>query len=415
MDKIKIQIPIEFKELFNPIYRIFAYWGGRASGKSYNVGLSLLLQGRQEKLRILCTRQIQNTIKDSVHKLLKDLIDKFEFTDYRITQDSIVNSVTGTEFIFKGLWRNISEIKSLEGIDRCWVEEAQNVTNEAIDILTPTIRKPGSQIIFTFNRFTDLDPVYVRFVQQKSDKYYEKKINYNVLERLGLLSQVIIEEIEFDKENKPDLYAHKWLGEPLSQGEHSAIPRDEIMRSMQRQITDEGQEVVGVDVARLGGDRIVLWKRKGLKSIGHQIYEKLRINETIDKVEEFVNFNRETKILVDDTGVGGGVTDGLIAKGYNVVAINFGASPADKDKYPNLISEAWFYLASIIKEIELPMDQDLLMELSTRQFKMNSKEQRCIESKDDYKKRGYRSPDVADSCIICYYNPQITEPDIHFL
>ena len=409
-----VDFVVQYKELFNPAWRIIAFWGGRSSGKSLQVALSLLLRGRQKQLRILCTRQIQNTIKDSVHKLLKDLINKYEWIDYKVTDDSIINRITGTDFIFKGLLRNIQEIKSLEGVDVCWIEEGQTVTDESINILTPTIRKEGSQIIITFNRFTDLDPVYVRYVLNPPPHTYQRKVNYDILEKLGLLSQVIKDEIEYDKENNPDLYAYKWLGEPLSQGEFSAIKREDILKSMSQQVSDEGQEVVGVDVARMGDDRIVLWKRKGLKTLGYKVYEKLRINETVDRIKAFVS-NKDTKILVDDTGVGGGVTDSLLAEQYNVIPINFGAEPADKDKYPNLISEAWFYLASIIKEIELPMDQDLLMELSTRRFKVDSRERRCIEGKADYKKRGYRSPDLADACIICYYNPQIIEPDIHFI
>ena len=161
MEKTKIQIPKEFEELRNPQWRNIAFWGGRSSGKSRNAASTALILGREKKLRILCTRQIQNTIRDSVHKLLKDLINKYELNDYKVTDDAIINQITDTEFIFKGLLRNIQEVKSLEGVDICWVEEAQTVTDESLDILTPTIRKEGSQLWFTFNRFTELDPVYV--------------------------------------------------------------------------------------------------------------------------------------------------------------------------------------------------------------------------------------------------------------
>jgi len=413
MEKVRIQLLSEFKELFNPNWRYIIYYGGRNSGKSWHAGLSLLLRGRDQKLRILCTREIQKTIKDSVHKLLKDLIEKYEFNDYQVTNDSIVNLVSGTEFFFKGLRQNINEIKSTEGIDICWVEEGQAITNHSLDVLVPTIRKPGSQIIVTFNRFTDLDPIYVRFVMNKTEKTYIKQINYDALEKVGLLSDTIKREIEEDKKF-PDKFAHVWLGEPLSQGEFSAIPRDEILKAMQREIEDEGQVEVGVDVARMGEDKTIFWKRKGLKTLNYQALRHKRIPETCDLLESFVD-NKEVKLKVDDTGVGGGVSDEMIKRGYNVVAINFGGEPQDKDKYPNLISEAWFYLASIIKNIQLPMDQGLLMELSTRQWKQDIKGRRCIESKKDYKKRGYKSPDMADACIIAYYNPQIIEPDIHFI
>jgi len=365
------------------------------------------LQGREKKLRILATREIQNTIKDSVLRLLADLIELYNFTDYEVQRDVIINRITGTEFLFKGLRLNINEIKSTEGIDKCWVEEAQAVTDKSLDILAPTIRKPGSQIIFTFNRMLELDPVYVRYVQNKPPSTYVKKVNYDVLDNLGLLPDVVKLEIEADRPN-PSVFAHKWLGEPIGQTERSIISRESILEAMRREVEDDGQEEIGVDVARMGGDRTVLWKRKGLKTLDYSIHHKLRTTEVCDVIEQFSGFNKETLIKVDDTGVGGGVTDELIKREYNVMPINFGGEPMDKDKYPNWISEAWFYMSEIMPSIQLPMHSDLLMELSTRQWQQDTKGKRRVESKLEYKKRGFRSPDIADACIICYYTPTVT-------
>lgn len=402
--KTKIQIPTEFRELFNERWRNIVYYGGRSGGKSRAVGEALLVRGRQARKRILCTREVQNTIRDSVHKLLKDLIEKYEFEDYEVLKDSITNRITGTEFIFRGLRHNITEIKSLEGVDICWVEEAQSITENSLDILTPTIRKPGSQIIFTFNRLTELDPVYVRYVMNKAPNTYAKKVNYDVLDKLGLLPDVIKDEIDMDKDT-PALFAHKWLGEPLGQAEFSIINRSEILEAMQREMEDDGAEVIGVDVARMGGDRTVFWKRKGLQTKDFKVYSKLRTTEICDLLEEFAGHNKGTLLKIDDTGVGGGVTDEMIKREYNVMPINFGGEPMDKDKYPNWISEAWFYMSEIMPSIQLPMNNDLIMELSTRQWHQDTKGKRRVESKIEYKKRGFRSPDIADACIICYYTP----------
>lgn len=132
------------------------------------------------------------------------------------------------------------------------------------------------------------------------------------------------------------------------------------------------------------------------------MYTKKRTTEVCDLLEPWVEFNKEILIKVDDTGVGGGVTDELIRRGYNVKPINFGSVAQDEQKYPNWISEAWFHMREIMDEAELPNDSELIMELSTRQWKMNAKGKRQVESKDDYKKRGFRSPDLADAAIICY-------------
>ena len=401
--KTKVQILSTFKDLFNPEWRNIVYYGGRASGKSHAVAQALLIRGRQGKLRILCTREMQNTIKDSVHKLLADLIDKYGFTDYEVQRDTIINRITGSEFIFKGLKHNINEIKSTEGVDICWVEEAQSITDASLDILTPTIRKPGSQIIFTFNRFNELDPVFVHYVLKKPAKTMVKKVNYDVLERAGLLPDVIKTEMENDRAD-PGLFAHKWEGEPLAQGEFSIIPRVEILNAMKRTIEDDGSIIIGVDVARMGDDRTVFWKRKGLKTLEFKVYQHKRTTEVCDLLEQFAASDKTIDIKVDDTGVGGGVTDEMKKRGYNVIAINFGGRPNNMNKYPNLISEAWFELSENITDVELPMNNDLIMELSTRQWHQDNKGKRAIETKQEYKKRGFRSPDLADACIICYYS-----------
>lgn len=402
--KIKVQLPTEYRELFNPEWRYIIFYGGRGSLKSHSVARSLLIRGRQSKLRILCTRELQKSIKDSVHKLLSDLINEYEFTDYEVLKDTITNTVTGTEILFTGIRNNTNEIKSMEGIDICWVEEAQSITEASLDILTPTIRKEGSQIIFTFNRLTELDPVYVKYVIKKPPKTYVAQVNYDVAEKLGWIPDVLRLEIEDDKQY-PDIFAHKWLGEPISQAEKAILNRNFVLEAMKREIEDDGQEIVGADIARMGGDRIVFWKRKGLQTKDYKVYQKLRTPDTCDLLEQFVDFNKEVEIRIDDTGVGGGVTDEMMKRGYNVVAINFGGTPIDKDKYPNWISEAWFYLSTILSDIQLPFNSDLLMELTTRQWQQDNKGKRKVESKDDYKKRGFRSPDLADACIICYAQP----------
>lgn len=405
-EKIKVQIPVEYKPLFDPQWRYILFYGGRASGKSENVARAILLRGRQERLRILCTREIQNTIKDSVHKLLADLIELYGFTDYTIGRDSIVNNLTNTEFIFKGLRHNVNEIKSTQGLDIAWVEEAQSITEHSIDILTPTVRKPGSQIIFTFNRFNELDPVYLRFVINQPKGTYASQVNYDILEKLNLLPDVIKLEIENDRQN-PALFAHKWQGEPISQSDYSVLERTSVLEVMQREVGDEGKIVVGVDVARMGPDRTVFWKRKGLKSINYAVYQGKRTTEVCDLLEQFINDDKTTELKIDDTGVGGGVTDEMMKRGYHAIGVNFGGEPSNKDKYPNWISEAWFEFANILPDISLIHNPELLMELTTRQWKQDIRGRRQVESKNEYKKRGYRSPDLADAVIICYAEPKL--------
>lgn len=401
---ILIQIPIEYKPLFDSWWRHALVEGGRYSLKSHTIARTLLLRCRMSKQRWGCFREFQNSIAESSHQLLADLIAKYGMTDYQVTKDSIVNTVTGSEFIFKGLRHNAQSIKSLEGLDGAWIEEAQTISKESIDILVPTIRKPGSQLIWSLNRLLELDPIYELLGLTERPDVLHLHVNYDVAEKYGWLPPEIKREIELDRIHNPSLYAHKWLGQPMSQLDNAIIGRDAIMQAMQRAVDDEGAVEVGVDVARFGNDRTMFYKRKGLRLVASKEYNGLRTTEICDKLEAFVDYDKTVLIKVDDTGVGGGVTDELIRRGYRVMPINFGEQAQDPDKYPNLISEAWFYLAGIIDTIQLGMDTDLLMELSSRLWAPDSKGRRAVESKKDYKKRGYRSPDKADALILCFYN-----------
>jgi len=214
--QITIKIPREFQPLFNKDWREAAVYGGRFSLKSHTVARILLIKARQNKIRIACFREFQNSIADSSYQLLSDLIREYKLTDFQLTQNSIVNTITGSDFIFKGLWNNEQSIKSIEGIDIAWVEEAQTVSEKSLEVLTPTVRKDGSQIIYTYNRLLEEDPVHKRLVMEGRPNTLIINVNYDIAEKYGMLPKVIKDEIEDDKKNRPGLYKHKWLGEPFS-------------------------------------------------------------------------------------------------------------------------------------------------------------------------------------------------------
>lgn len=405
--KTIVKLPSEFKPLFDSWWRHAVIEGGRYSLKSHTVARFLLLTARSRRVRIACLRQFQKNIADSSYQLLIDLIQQYGFSEFVWTNDTITNTNTGSTFIFKGLDRNVeTTIKSLEGIDIAWIDEAQTITLKSIRILNPTIRKPGSKIIWTLNRLTDLDPVISYFITNPPRKdVWHLEVDYRIAQKNGWLSNEILYEIEQARINHPEDYAHDYLGKALAISDKNIIQTAQVIEAMGREVDDEGVIEVGVDVARLGGDRTVFVKRKGLKEIGRASFTKKRTTEVCDLLVNFIGADKDVLIKIDDTGVGGGVTDEMIARGYNVIPINFGAKASNSDKYPNLISEAWFYLQSIIDQISIANDKDLLVELSNREWKMDSKGRRGVESKDDYKKRGFRSPDLADATILCFYTP----------
>lgn len=210
-----MEIPVEFERLLDRDWREAAVYGGRFSVKSHTVARILLIRARQAKTRILCAREMQNSIADSSHQLLADLIKLYELDDFKVTDKSIINTINGSDFLFKGLHRNEQSVKSTEGIDIAWVEEAQSITESSIEILTPTVRKAGSQIIYTYNRLEEEDPVHKRLVIEGRPNTLIIQVNYDVALKYGMMPDEIRLEMEDDKARRPDLYKHKWLGEPL--------------------------------------------------------------------------------------------------------------------------------------------------------------------------------------------------------
>jgi len=137
-------------------------------------------------------------------------------TDFEVTNNSIVNKINGSDFLFKGLWHNEQSIKSIEGIDIAWVEEAQTVSRQSLEVLTPTIRKPGSQIVYTYNRLLEDDPVHQRLVIEGRPNTLVINVNYDIALKYGMMPDAVRLEMEDDREKRPSLFKHKWLGEPNS-------------------------------------------------------------------------------------------------------------------------------------------------------------------------------------------------------
>ena len=142
-----------FKPLVSQQWRYKFYYGGRGGGKSYAFADALLALSYTKKLFIACVREAQNSIKDSVYKLLHDRAGIYGMKELVFYEDKVVNAKTGTVFIFKGLKdQNSQNIKSLEGVDYCWIEEGQTISRKSWEILDPTIRKDGSEIWVSMNR-----------------------------------------------------------------------------------------------------------------------------------------------------------------------------------------------------------------------------------------------------------------------
>ena len=172
------EFPAKLSILFD-LARYKVLYGGRGGAKSWGVARALLIIGARKATRILCAREFQTSIKDSVHKLLSDQIFAMGLQDfYEITQTAI-RGKNGTEFSFAGLKNNVANIKSYEGCDIAWVEEAQTTSKMSWNVLIPTIRKEDSEIWITFNPELETDETYKRFVVNPPENSIVQRVNWS--------------------------------------------------------------------------------------------------------------------------------------------------------------------------------------------------------------------------------------------
>lgn len=204
-----VQIPAIFQGLFSP-NRYKAFYGGRGSAKSHSIATALVLLAIQKPLRILCAREIQKSIKDSVKRLIDDKIKALNLEEFFTSTETEIRGRNGSLFLFAGIKTNPESIKSMEGIDICWIEEASTISQRSLDFLIPTIRKDNSEIWFSWNPENELDPVDMMFRGKTPPpnsivcevKWYDNP----------WFPQVLKQEMEHDRVTNEQKYIHVWEG-----------------------------------------------------------------------------------------------------------------------------------------------------------------------------------------------------------
>ena len=216
--------PEKLEFLFTPSRYKIAH-GGRGSGKSWGFARALLILAAQKPLRILCTREIQKSIKDSVHRLLNDQIQAMGLGHLYEVLETEIRGKNGSIILFAGLAQHtVESIKSFEGVDVCWCEEAQTVTKRSWDVLLPTIRKDGSEVWLTLNPDMETDETYDRFVGNPPPEAQVVQMNWK---DNPFFSGVLEKERQETLRRDPDGYQNIWEGKPKRVSE-GAIYRHEV-------------------------------------------------------------------------------------------------------------------------------------------------------------------------------------------
>jgi phage terminase large subunit len=232
MAAIPSEVRASFARIFEPLdepHRYKVCLGGRGGGRSWAYARALLIEAWQKPLRVLCTREIQRSIKDSVHQLLCDQIKELGLqAHYTIKADEIIGD-NGSRFLFAGLrQQEILNLKSMEAIDRVWCEEAQSISEKSWQILIPTIRKPGSEIWITFNPGLVTDPTYQRFIVNPPPDTVIIHASYK--DNPWFPEELEAERIHC-KQFDPDNYDNIWEGKPRESVE-GAIYHNEIVEAI---------------------------------------------------------------------------------------------------------------------------------------------------------------------------------------
>lgn len=369
-----------------------------------------------KKLRIACMREVQESIKDSVYKLLSDRIAENELHDYKVTATQIINKITGTSFIFKGLQEQYAgNIKSLEGVDIVWLEEAQKISKKSWDILNPTIRKAGSEIWISMNRELENDPVWMAVAEHPDERTLVVKVNYT--DNPFCSDEMKYLAAKCQKES-PDDYEHIWLGAPVNVGTEKLIGYKAVRAAMSVDWrTSTSPLIVGLDVARFGDDASVFCFRRGRVCLEFKSFKHLDNVAVANQATFIIRQYHPARMFIDAGGVGGGVVDILLDRGFKktVRSVMFGAKAILDERYHNRRAEMWDELRQWLESeggAQLPKDENLLGELCSVKKKYDSRGRLQLEEKAEIKSRLGRSPDMADALALTFAEPvfeQVTE------
>jgi len=395
-------------ERFREPWRIKIASGGRGAGaKSWSAASLLVQKAHLTPMRICCFREVQKSLAESAYQLIKDTVTRLRKPGWRLTKEYI-DSPCGSHFIFRGLvdMRAADQMKSLEGYDIFWLEEASSISKESLTVLLPTLRKPGSELWATLNRVAEKDPIIAEYWDSDRADVLRIALEQGKIDN-PWFPDVLQGELEAAYRNNPDEALHVWGGQPRAQGDSSVLSRVAIREAMERRDVKETEpDEMGVDVARFGSDNTEMYRRRGAKVVAHKSFSKKDTVFVANAAWEMAGQNRNVVIKVDDTGVGGGVTDNLRSLGANAVPVNFGGSPSDKSKYATVADEMWFGFP--IGEISIPDDPKLMEELAGRRYDYDKIGRRKVEPKSEFRKRYGRSPDKADALLLAFYRPRVS-------
>jgi phage terminase large subunit len=362
-------------------------------------------------MRAVCIREVQKSLKESAKRLIEDKIEALGLGRVFEVQNDQIKTPGGGLIIFNGMVDHTAEsIKSLEGYDVAWIEEAQSMSQRSLDLLRPTIRKEGSEIWASWNPRFKTDPIDVFLRQQPPDNAIVRRINYEDNPRFP---QVLEIERKHDETGDKDKYRNIWLGAYENLGDQQFIGASIVEDAMQETVvtTVFDEVTLGVDVARYGNDETVIAVRRGRDARAEPwlFFRGLDTMEVAARVAMEIDRLGPDAVFVDVGGVGAGVVDRLRQLGRDIIAVDSGRSSdgTASAKTANKRAEMWTRMRDWLHQgaVAIPDDPRLEAQLTSVQYKHDANNAILLEKKEDIRKRGLPSPDRADALALTFAYP----------
>ncbi|MTH65062.1 phage terminase large subunit [Paracoccus shanxieyensis] len=416
---LNVQPPKIFEPLWKSKRRYLGAHGGRSGGKSWDRGAHMLVRHLTEPgMSSACIRDQQNSLEQSVFKLIVETASRLGVSSLiePVPSDRLIRTPGGGVIIFRGLNEfNADNIKSLEGFDVAWLEEAQTIGQKPLDLLRPTFRKPGSQIWATWNPRLRSDPIDVMLRQDArfADSRTVVEVNWN---RNPFHGAEMEEERLLDMAGDADRYRHIWEGDYEAESDMQFIGGGIVRAAIDREaVAHIGDELtMGVDVARFGDDRTVIKMRRGRdgRTMPAIILKGADTMQVAARVMSEIDRHRPDGVFIDEGGVGGGVIDRCRQMGYSVIGVNFGGK-ADRSidgvpKCANKRAQMWATMREWIRAGGAIEDSRALeMDLTGPLYSFDNNNAIVLEKKSDMKKRGVSSPDEGDALALTFAYPVV--------
>lgn len=388
-------------------YDYFLIEGGRGGGKSQSVARLILWICEQRTVRVCCGRETQNTIEDSVYKILADVIAEYSL-DFSVLKNKIIHNKTGSEIIFRGFKeQGRVNIKGLEGIDILWIDEAEAITKATLDIIVPTIRKKNAIVYFTMNRFIRKDAVFIEFAADPDCKHI--KINYYDNKHCP---QNLVDKALKCKAKNPIDYDHIWEGNPLDQASDYLVSSNKLdLAASLNNIPKEQYNKIkcmAVDLSGNGGDLCVATLVESISSIHFKTSKQETWNDpdTDNTKGKIINLFSQWQphiLLLDADGLGYPIFVSVQKAIKKAIAFH-GSGKSNRKNAFNQRADGYLTLKDFIDNgwLEIPQeDTRNQIEFIKKEYNPNGTIK--IQKKADMKEELGESPDLADSLMMCTY------------